>query len=858
MYNKLCTRINLKSTAAPNGYYPITKCNTNTSPITRIDHNGDVYDFGRIADDESGVLNHSLYQKLVSLKLQGNSTQAASSVPKYTCRGKSVVYKFVDYIESSGTQYIDTGVKLNQSSRVQLKYQYVGTPSSARVFGDATDPNRGWMITTQNGSISTKIQTLYGDDWRPTQSDPESAIPNNDIVEYERNGANQYVNGELYYTNNASTFQTSDTAKIFGAYYLNMALSSVRVYGCKIWNDGTLVRDFVPAYDGNGTIGLFDKVNEKFYTNAGTGTFSKGTDTSDGAISSISSITLGGQTVSVDLRSAGSVYDEWASNSRGTRKCVEQTYDATGWSWNSENSCYVHAKPAGAIANQTNFLLSDTRYTIAAYELVGQTDFAFLGYSNINIRDSRYSGTTDLAAFSEYISGLTIVVALTSGNYQAITSTPLTLASGLTPTDQDGNAVTFTEGTESTPSPNYPEPITNSTLFSIKSNNVWDEQWESGAFNTANGEKIPNTAAIRSKNYIPVKPSTTYTITNPAPGTRMYKYGSDYSYVGTFLANNTSFTTDANTHFLMFNIGNAETPVTTYGNNIDIFLFNSVAVDIAGLTNKDELYVNVESTNIWDEEWEIGGIDTSTGQNIAQSCIRSKNYIEVTPGGNLNIYVPDNGILYCYDEDYSFISGVISLLSGYNNITLPANCHFIRFRLSTDYGTSYHNDISISIGSSPVPYMPHDTQGKVWKKQQVGRVDLSSLSWSYGAASKKFYATLNNVAYVSPSAVGGILCTDYIKASAAQLNDDPYDLHCAILNGNEVQVKNLAYINPTTFGNDQSGAILYYPLATPTWTDISSTTLGTNLLALYTDEADSLTISIDNSGTATAKYWRQV
>lgn len=768
MYNKLCTRINLKSTAAPNGYYPITKCNTNTSPITRIDHNGDVYDFGRIADDESGVLNYSLYQKLVALKLQGNSTQAASSVPKYTCQGKSVAYKFVDYIESSGTQYIDTGVKLNQSSRVQLKYQYVGTPSSARVFGDATDPNRGWMITTQNGSISTKIQTLYGDDWRPTQSDPESAIPNNDIVEYERNGANQYVNGELYYTNNASTFQTSDTAKIFGAYYLNMALSSVRVYGCKIWNDGTLVRDFVPAYDGNGTIGLFDKVNEKFYTNAGTGTFSKGTDTSDGAISSISSITLGGQTVSVDLRSAGSVYDEWASNSRGTRKCVEQTYDATGWSWNSENSCYVHAKPAGAIANQTNFLLSDTRYTIAAYELVGQTDFAFLGYSNINIRDSRYSGTTDLAAFSEYISGLTIVVALTSGNYQAITSTPLTLASGLTPTDQDGNAVTFTESTESTPSPNYPVSIVNCIEFSI------------------------NTATEQS-----------------------------------------------------------------------------VSLDLAGLTNKDELYVNVESTNIWDEITELGNIDYTTGENgTSTTQLRSKNYIpvEAQTAYYLALNGSDNIRLFAYDSDKVYIGSLKdddswTPSSGQSDspnnasFTTPAGCAFIRFFTTSSYGTTYNHDISISLGSTVVDYMPHDTIGKVWKKQQVGGIDLGSITYTYDSGNKRFLGTVAGATW-GEQRQKLALCPIY----ECKHNGEPFNInwnYVFYIGSNLVVIHDHGYTNPTTFANALSGVPMYYPLSSPIWTDITSTSTGAALLAMETYQADSLTISIDNSGTAMAKYWRQ-
>lgn len=53
----------------------------------------------------------------------------------------------------------------------------------------------------------------------------------------------------------------------------------MRVYRWKIWDEGALVRDFVPcrrAYDGEA--GLLDRVSGRFYENAGTGSFSAGED----------------------------------------------------------------------------------------------------------------------------------------------------------------------------------------------------------------------------------------------------------------------------------------------------------------------------------------------------------------------------------------------------------------------------------------------------------------------------------------------------------------------------------------------------------------------------------------------------
>ena len=51
--------------------------------------------------------------------------------------------------------------------------------------------------------------------------------------------------------------------------------SLFRVYYCKIWNGNELVRDFVPC-EYEGAIGLWDKVNNQFYANNGTGEFVAG------------------------------------------------------------------------------------------------------------------------------------------------------------------------------------------------------------------------------------------------------------------------------------------------------------------------------------------------------------------------------------------------------------------------------------------------------------------------------------------------------------------------------------------------------------------------------------------------------
>ena len=51
---------------------------------------------------------------------------------------------------------------------------------------------------------------------------------------------------------------------------------SMQLYSCQIYDNGTLIRDFVPSQDPTGNVGLYDLVGAQFYGNAGTGAFVAG------------------------------------------------------------------------------------------------------------------------------------------------------------------------------------------------------------------------------------------------------------------------------------------------------------------------------------------------------------------------------------------------------------------------------------------------------------------------------------------------------------------------------------------------------------------------------------------------------
>ena len=51
----------------------------------------------------------------------------------------------------------------------------------------------------------------------------------------------------------------------------NDAGGNVRIYSCQLYDNGTLVRDFVPCVNPYGEVGLYDKVTGGFFGNGGSG-----------------------------------------------------------------------------------------------------------------------------------------------------------------------------------------------------------------------------------------------------------------------------------------------------------------------------------------------------------------------------------------------------------------------------------------------------------------------------------------------------------------------------------------------------------------------------------------------------------
>lgn len=189
-------------------------------------------------------------------------------------------YEEVDYIESSGTQYVDTGILVSHTNRMELDIQY-------------TDVNKYQINGARSDASGEGTRNDIGIDYKDSTymlfwGISTTAIPNSNIApDLERHTyfidciSGEYgMDDEILGTGTPD--ETSSSINNIFLFARKKATSTIegycyeRLFSAKIYTDGTLVRDFQPIKIETGTYALIDKVNNKAYFNAGTGSFTGG------------------------------------------------------------------------------------------------------------------------------------------------------------------------------------------------------------------------------------------------------------------------------------------------------------------------------------------------------------------------------------------------------------------------------------------------------------------------------------------------------------------------------------------------------------------------------------------------------
>jgi len=200
--------------------------------------------------------------------------EMASEISGISGGGLPSEYEQVDYIESSGTQRINTGVFTDTAKtyRYQAVLNYPATS------------NEQYHGTTGNLTIGCNNQNAFICGTGTGKSFSKDTWYAFDVVFFGRKSGSygncQYLcfynlgGGGGYMSNITYSFSASTEICLF-ALSNQTKPSSCKMSSFKIDVEGETVRDFVPCYrKSDNEIGMYDTVNGQFYTNSGSGSFS--------------------------------------------------------------------------------------------------------------------------------------------------------------------------------------------------------------------------------------------------------------------------------------------------------------------------------------------------------------------------------------------------------------------------------------------------------------------------------------------------------------------------------------------------------------------------------------------------------
>lgn len=192
-------------------------------------------------------------------------------------------YQEVEYIQSSGTQYIDTGYIVNASDTISWEFTaMIPSQSESEAYMGAN----GYLqfhVTSSGVGVSTLNASGLG-------------AKKTFRIDFSNSVTQLYIDNTLVETKNWSGSYNGTSVKL-GIFKLGDAGNgwhtttspvSCTLYEYAINIGGNEVSRCVPCYrKADNVAGLYDLVNNVFYTNAGSGVFAVGADSNKHAIATI-------------------------------------------------------------------------------------------------------------------------------------------------------------------------------------------------------------------------------------------------------------------------------------------------------------------------------------------------------------------------------------------------------------------------------------------------------------------------------------------------------------------------------------------------------------------------------------------
>ena len=197
--------------------------------------------------------------------------------------GSVIPYKELEYIQSTGTQYLITDLTFKNTYKLEAKFAFADSSDlSGDPFGTRTYNGTN---TLNNMFLSTYYDCWFA--WGTNETSVANTRLGTNLWELIVDKNKWYLNGTLKATFTDSVF-TSGTMYLFAEHYYNTKpgseqdkvsyKSKTKIYYFRLYDENnTMLADFIPVKrKSDNEICMYDRVARTFFTNQGTGTFIAG------------------------------------------------------------------------------------------------------------------------------------------------------------------------------------------------------------------------------------------------------------------------------------------------------------------------------------------------------------------------------------------------------------------------------------------------------------------------------------------------------------------------------------------------------------------------------------------------------
>lgn len=201
-----------------------------------------------------------------------------TQIPNPVSHGLPDGYTELEYIESTGTQYINSNRYVVANDVVKIKMNFTSVISDDHYFGCSDVSSSG---RARFGNYAGKWIYQVGENIL-NSGIPLANVDYNVVMNMGSSKQTLTINDSLIGETNNSFTKSAKVAYILALYNYNgnaELMAHAKLYNLEWISGGEIVMNLVPCKrNSDGAIGMYDLVTNSFFANSGTGTFTAGVE----------------------------------------------------------------------------------------------------------------------------------------------------------------------------------------------------------------------------------------------------------------------------------------------------------------------------------------------------------------------------------------------------------------------------------------------------------------------------------------------------------------------------------------------------------------------------------------------------